>query len=179
MYKLTGLTKSIIVIGVLSLFFLSITLDNHIITPLHAENNFLNIENEILQDSLKILIGKLQFYQQPNIIENITATVYHPVKEQTDDTPHILADGTHFVIEKASEYRYIGISRDLLKHNGGLLNLGDWVYIKGIDDLDGIYQVRDKMNKRWKKRIDILKSPGEPGFKYENVIMIKLNIPKI
>ena len=44
----------------------------------------------------------------------------------------------------------IAVSRDLLKVHG--LKHGQKVRIKG---LDGEYAVLDKMNKRWRKKIDI------------------------
>ena len=44
---------------------------------------------------------------------NVTVTMYHPVSYQTDSTPNILADGTRIRVNKASEYRYIAVSRNL------------------------------------------------------------------
>ena len=46
---------------------------------------------------------------------DVVVTMYHPIKGQTDSTPDILADGTKITIHKASEYRYVAISRNLLK----------------------------------------------------------------
>ncbi|NEX16761.1 MAG: hypothetical protein C1943_09060 [Halochromatium sp.] len=43
----------------------------------------------------------------------------------------------------------IAVSRDLLKRG-----LSNGVEVK-IEGLPGVYKVRDKMNKRWKRRIDI------------------------
>ena len=44
----------------------------------------------------------------------VTVTMYHPVRSQTDSTPNILADGTRIRVHKASEYRFIAVSRNLL-----------------------------------------------------------------
>ena len=44
---------------------------------------------------------------------DVTVTMYHPTKNQTDSTPDITADGTKINIWKASEYRYVALSRDL------------------------------------------------------------------
>ena len=38
---------------------------------------------------------------------DVTVTMYHPVRHQTDGTPNILADGTKIRIHKASEYKYV------------------------------------------------------------------------
>ena len=49
---------------------------------------------------------------------DVTVTMYHPVRHQTDGTPNILADGTKIRIHKASEYKYVAVSRNLLKRWG-------------------------------------------------------------
>ena len=86
----------------------------------------------------------------------MTVTMYEPVRYQTDSTPNILADGTRIRVHKASEYRFIAVSRNLLKRHGGFLDYGDFVLLKGTNQKkDGVYQVRDTMNKRFKS-IDIL-----------------------
>ena len=110
-------------------------------------------------------------------------TGYHPVPEQTDSTPDITADGTKFDIDRAGEYKYVALSRDLLTHfnrRGADINFGDYIFIKGTPDgaQDGIYQVRDTMNKRHTQWIDILLTPGERSFYYKNVLMYKVENPE-
>ena len=107
-------------------------------------------------------------------------TGYHPVPEQTDSTPDITADGTKFDIDKAGDYRYVALSRDLLTHfkyRGADINFGDYILIKGTPKgaQDGIYQVRDTMNKRHTQWIDILLSPGDKAFYYRNVLTYKID----
>ena len=97
---------------------------------------------------------------------DVTVTMYHPVSRQTDSTPNILADGTRIQVHKASEYRYIAVSRNLLKRYRGWLDYGDFILLKGTDGKDGVYQVRDTMNKRFVNRIDSLESPGTKPYKY-------------
>ena len=107
-----------------------------------------------------------------NIISyKVTVTTYNPTKAQCDDTPHITADGTHFKTWKASSYRYVALSRDLLSRWGGPFNYGDYIVIEGTGDRDGIYQVRDTMNPRWTNRVDILTTNSR--FKYNNITMYK------
>jgi len=110
-------------------------------------------------------------------------TGYHPVVEQTDSTPDITADGTKFDIERAGEYKYVALSRDLLthfKHRGADIEFGDYIFIKGTPKgaQDGIYQVRDTMNERHTQWIDILLTPGEQSFYYKNVLMYKVENPE-
>ena len=107
-----------------------------------------------------------------NIISyKVTVTTYNPTRHQCDDTPHITADGTHFKTWKASSYRYVALSRDLLSRWGGPFNYGDYIIIEGTGDRDGVYQVRDTMNPKWTNRVDILTTNSM--FRYDNVVMYK------
>ncbi len=96
----------------------------------------------------------------------VTVTMYQPVRYQTDSTPNILADGTRIRTEQASKYKFIAVSRNLLKRWGGWLDYGDFVLLKGTPGKDGVYQVRDTMHKRWVNRIDILESVGVKPYKF-------------
>ena len=107
---------------------------------------------------------------------NVTVTMYHPTRYQTDSTPNILADGTRITVHRASEYKYIAVSRNLLKRWGGWLDYGDFVVLKGTDGKDGVYQVKDTMNKRFVNRIDILETPGTKPYKFENAKITKTHI---
>ena len=108
----------------------------------------------------------------PNRISyKVTVTTYNPTKGQTDSTPNITADGTKFHTWKASSYRYVALSRDLLSRWGGPFEYGDYIVIEGTDGWDRVYQVRDTMNPRWANRVDILTTNSR--FKYENITMYK------
>lgn len=76
----------------------------------------------------------------------VTATAYTSHANQTDSTPNIAAWGDRL----RPGMKSIAVSRDLLKVYG--LKHGQKVRIKG---LKGEYAVLDKMNKRWRKKIDI------------------------
>ena len=102
---------------------------------------------------------------------NVTVTTYNPTVRQCDSTPNITADGTRFHTWKASSYRYVALSRDLLSRWGGPFNYGDYIVIEGTGDRDGVYQVRDTMNPKWTNRVDILTTNSR--FKYENITMYK------
>ena len=100
----------------------------------------------------------------------VTVTMYQPVRRQTDSTPNILADGTRIRTQDASNYKFIAVSRNLLKRFGGWLDYGDFVFLKGTDHKDGVYQVRDTMNKRFVNRIDILESIDVKPYKLNGQI---------
>ena len=128
-------------------------------------------------DSLMVMNQKLheelqEFYQFG--IE-VDVTMYQPVYPQTDKTPDITADGTRIRIHKASEYKFVALSRNLLKRWGGGFDYGDFIYIKGTKDKDGVYQVRDTMNPKWVNVVDILESKHVKPYKYENVHIYKMN----
>ena len=76
----------------------------------------------------------------------VTATAYTSHVGQTDSTPNVAAWGDRL----RPGMKAIAVSRDLLKVYG--LKRGQKVRIKG---LKGEYIVLDKMNKRWRKKIDI------------------------
>jgi len=101
----------------------------------------------------------------------VTVTTYNPTTRQCDSTPNITADGTKFKTWKATQYRYVALSRDLLSRWGGPFEYGDYIIIEGTGERDGVYQVRDTMNPKWTNRVDILTTNSR--FKYENITMYK------
>ena len=105
----------------------------------------------------------------------VDVTMYQPVYPQTDKTPDITADGTRIRISKASEYKFVALSRNLLSRWGGPFNYGDFILIRGTKDKDGVYQVRDTMNPKWVNVVDILESENVVPYKYENVHIYKMN----
>ena len=105
----------------------------------------------------------------------VDVTMYQPVYPQTDRTPNITADGTKIRISKASEYKYVALSRNLLKRWGGPFDYGDFILIRGTEHKDGVYQVRDTMNPKWVNVVDILESKHVTPYKYENVHIYKMN----
>ena len=133
-----------------------------------------NIEIRSLLDENKRLAENLNKYETEGM--KVTVTMYEPVSYQTDSTPDILADGTRIRVHKASEYRFIAVSRNLLKRHGGWLDYGDFVILKGTNHKDGVYQVRDTMNKRFVNRIDILESPGVRPYKFDKASIVKTDL---
>jgi 3D (Asp-Asp-Asp) domain-containing protein len=124
-------------------------------------------ENKMLREK----VSELETRYTNKIAYEVTVTTYNPTIYQCDDTPHITADGTHFKTWKASSYRYVALSRDLLSRWGGPFEYGDYIIIEGTQDRDGVYQVRDTMNPKWTNRVDILTTNDR--FKFENLTMYK------
>lgn len=99
----------------------------------------------------------------------VTATIYHAVEEQTDSTPNITASGYEINMADPLSDRIIAVSWDLENVYG--FKMGDMVYVSGTGVLDGIWFVRDRMNKRFRKRIDFLVPQAMKGGKWENVLI--------
>ena len=133
-----------------------------------------NIKIQSLVDENKRLTEYLSVYENEGM--NVTVTMYEPVHYQTDSTPNILADGTRINTHKASEYKFIAVSRNLLKRWGGWLDYGDFILLKGTEGKDGVYQVRDTMNKRYVNRIDILESIDVKPYKFEKASIVKTDL---
>ena len=99
------------------------------------ERNQEKIESLLAEnEELKL---ELRRYEDTGIA--VKVTMYHPVSEQTDSTPNILADGTRIRTQEASNYKFIAVSRNLLSRWGGWLNYGDFILLKGTDNKDGVY----------------------------------------
>jgi 3D (Asp-Asp-Asp) domain-containing protein len=77
--------------------------------------------------------------------KEVTATAYNSLAYQTSSQPNITAFGDSL----KPGMKCIAVSRDLLaiglRHNT----------LVTIEGLEGVYLVKDKMNRRWKNRIDI------------------------
>lgn len=102
----------------------------------------------------------------------VTATVYHAVAGQCDDSPLVTASGARISsAESAYEHRYLAVSRDLLD----VFPYGTIVEVSGCGELDGEYTVADTLNKRYKGYIDILINPDMRGGKWEGARIRKVN----
>ena len=144
------------------------------IITLHYDNVVKNInaENRMLQEKVWNLTDENNEMLYSNrIMYRVTVTTYNPTRAQTDSTPNITADGTRINPRKATQYRYVALSRDLLSRWGGPFEYGDYIVIEGTNGRDGIYQVRDTMNPKWTNRVDILTTNSR--FKYDNITMYK------
>ena len=98
---------------------------------------------------------------------DVVVTVYHAVESQTDDTPHITADGTVIDVRNAGDYRFCALSRNLLSRWGGSFAYGDTVLVEGAGRLSGVWIVRDTMHQRWKNRVDLLVDVDTRPYKFE------------
>ena len=158
-----------------------------IIDELTENNSFLQHKVELAdslifdttQNGLELALTLITYEKKIEEYENnkhkVTVTMYHPVSDQTDDTPNITADGSVIRINIASEYRYVAVARNMLIRNSGFLNFGDYIWLDA-GKKSGVYQVRDVMNRRFVNRIDILETPGTIPYKYSEASIRRINI---
>ncbi len=79
-------------------------------------------ERKRLQDRITKLENDCSNIYPNRISYTVTVTTYNPTVRQCDSTPNITADGKRFHTWKASSYRYVALSRDLLTRWGGPFN---------------------------------------------------------
>ena len=148
---------------------------------LKSKQNYIGI---LLQDNQRVLCESERTIDSLTLIndnvmnsikQKVTATMYYPVVEQCDDTPDITADQTKIPdIHDCTKLNWIAVSQDLLWFNGGPYRYGDKVIIMNAGHKDGIYTIRDAMNKRFRYKIDFLESVGSRNYKFRNVLMVKI-----
>ena len=155
-----------------ALAFVLITYANGIISSKLLNDK--NLEIHSLMEQNETLRSDLAKYETEGM--NVTVTMYQPVSYQTDSTPNILADGTRIRTQSASDYKFIAVSRNLLKRWGGWLDYGDFILLQGTDSKDGVYQVRDTMHPRWVNRIDILESINVKPYKFDKAKIVKTDL---
>jgi 3D (Asp-Asp-Asp) domain-containing protein len=103
-------------------------------------------------------------------VDTVTVTTYTIDPRQTDNTPTITASGFNVGWKNPKKHRVIAVSRDLKRK----LKFGQQIRIVGAGEYDGIYVVHDVMNKRFKKRIDILINPSDKPTMFKNIKLYRI-----
>jgi 3D (Asp-Asp-Asp) domain-containing protein len=103
-------------------------------------------------------------------VDIVTATTYKVNEFKNDPNGDKTASGMTLTEDNPRQHRIIAVSWDLKKK----YKFGQWVRIVGAGIYDGKYVVKDLMNKRWRKKIDILINPEDRQMKYKKVKMFKI-----
>ena len=98
----------------------------------------------------------------------VVATIYHADPAQTNADYLTTASLKKINPENPEGHRWIAVSRDLEELG---FTMGTRVKIEGTGELDGYWTIQDRMNKRWRKRIDFLVNKSRKGGKWESVKM--------
>lgn len=137
--------------------FFAILIISNIITMLFAYN--------ISKESKTSSVNKSEQHQ------TVTASCYRATIGQCDNTPLITADGSLIDTNQVDKLRWIAISRDLEKK----YKMGEQIIIEGVSkEYDGIWTIRDRMNKRFKNKIDFLISNEREAGLFKNVKLFKI-----
>lgn len=117
------------------------------------------------------VMAALMIMSAPAILEDkVHATVYNAVPEQCNEDPGHTAFMFKLDLSNPYKHRIIAVSRDLLTKYPN----GTEVHVRGTE-YDGIYTVRDKMNKRYTNRIDILINLDMQIGSWKDVTIQKIN----
>lgn len=97
------------------------------------------------------------------------ATVYNAVAGQCNPDYGRTASMFRLNIKNPESHRIIAIERTMMDKYG--LQMGDVVYLEGVGEYDGVWQVQDKMNKRFAgmDKIDLLVNGDTKTGKWNNV----------
>ena len=119
-----------------------------------------------MEKSERIIMEKIKTLESISV----TLTTYTTSVKETDSTPNITASGFKIDTINPMKHRIIAVSRDLKKK----WKFGTKVRITGAGKYDGTYYVRDVMNKRYKKRIDILIGKNHKQIKLKDIKIYKI-----
>jgi 3D (Asp-Asp-Asp) domain-containing protein len=118
----------------------------------------------ILPIEINMMERKIEMEIENIIPDIVMVTTYSPTIEQTDSTPLVTASGYKINPANPKRQRIIAVSRDLKRK----YKFGKKVRITGIGKLSGTYTIRDVMNKRFKKRVDILIGESDKQTSFKN-----------
>ena len=121
------------------------------------QNLFISIIMLLLP--LEVTTTNVEIEESTNLEELgvVTVTTYKPISGETDSTPNVTASGFKISRKNPKKHRIIAVSRDLKRK----LRFGQRVRLRNAGKYNGEYVVRDVMNKRYRKRIDILINPKD------------------
>ena len=106
-------------------------------------------------------------------IDLVNCTVYNPTPSQCWGSGDILYDGTKIKKEISSGYRYVSVSRDLLKKYPIGSHLKAYCFEKH-EYYTGVWTVRDKMNNKKSNHIDFLQADLKMKLDKNYCFIIKL-----
>lgn len=142
-----------------------------IFTPINA-----NKSTDIQKKSAKIetTVKDSQETKDTKVVTHVTLTCYQPVAAQCNADYLHTADNSFIDLKKLKrgELKWVAISQDLI----WLIPMGSKVKItdEKTGKCYGTFTVKDKMNKRWNHRMDILIHPNSPERIYAENIRVEV-----
>ena len=157
-------TNTLFLLVVFGMFFMSYTTESTKEVDEVSEADMVSIERE--QEVVKTLEEQKKLRKAQRVV----ATMYYAVESQCDSDPLITANMSHINPYRATQHKWIAVSRNLLKK----FHYGQKVKLVGCGKKSGVYTIVDTMNERFVNKIDILETQGTPLYKYNNVKIIAI-----
>lgn len=112
------------------------------------------------------------------VADDAIGTIYHSVPAQCKADCSTTANNFRLNLKNPGAHRIVAIERTMEKKWG--VRQGDVIKVEGAGDLDGVWQVQDRMNKRFAglPKIDFLVDYKRKGGKWDNLKVYKLANPK-
>lgn len=131
-----------------------------LLSAIYAYYNLNETEKETIQnivDKESVTVEENNFLRPWKLeCDNVTATVYNAVPSQCNADCGRTATMFRLNMKNVYSHRIIAIERTMMDKYD--IQMGDVVYLEGVGEYDGIWQVQDKMNKRFagQNKIDLL-----------------------
>jgi len=116
----------------------------------------------------RVVVAKYALDLKP--LSKVSLSTYKTDTAETDSTPLITASGFKLDSLNPKKHRVIAISRDLKE----LFSFGDKVKLSNAGKFNGIWFIRDLMNKKYRNKIDILINPSDRQMSLEGVVISKI-----
>lgn len=112
------------------------------------------------------------------VTDHAIGTVYNAVPAQCKKDCSTTSNNFRLNLKNPQSHRIVAIERTMEKKWG--IKQGDLIKVEGAGDLDGIWQVQDRMNKRFagKPKIDFLVNKDRKYGKWDNLTIYKLSNPE-
>lgn len=141
-----------------------------------------NVPNNVKQEALSTVQQEVKPQVQNDwklVSSNTIATVYNAIPAQCNGDFGHTASMFTLNLDNVLSHRIIAMERSFMVKLG--LKYGDVVKIEGTDGYDGVWQIQDTMNKRFKgmNKIDILVPNNIKHGQWDNVKLYKLVNPKL
>lgn len=101
----------------------------------------------------------------------VTATIYHATPLQTNKD-YLTTASLKTIEDPYRPERWLAVSRDLEAEG---FTMGSKVLVSGAGEMDGVWTVEDRMNRRWTRRVDFLVSKKITGGKWNQVTIKKID----
>ena len=139
-----------------------------------------NVPENIKQEALASVQQQTNNEKNWKLVDsNTIATVYNAIPAQCNGDFGHTASMFTLNLDNVLSHRIIAMERTFMAKLG--LKYGDVVKIEGTDGYDGVWQIQDTMNKRFKgmHKIDILVPNSIKHGQWDNVKLYKLTNPEM